>query len=43
MLEALFALVHPGRLETGLVSVKEDGAIDIEESVHDMLKLIDGL
>lgn len=34
-----FAMVHPGRVETGLVSVKEDGAISPEESLEDMLSL----
>ena len=41
--EAIFTIVHPGRVESGLVSVKEDGAISAEESVGDMLKLIDGM
>lgn len=38
--EVLFAIVHPGRVESGLVAVKEDGAISAEESVGDMLVLI---
>ncbi|MCJ1459777.1 hypothetical protein MMC28_010156 [Mycoblastus sanguinarius] len=38
--EITFAIVHPGRVESGLVSVKEDGAIGAEESVCDMLKII---
>ncbi|KUI56451.1 C-factor [Cytospora mali] len=38
-----FALVHPGRVETGLVSVKEDGAFSCEESLETLLPLIDGL
>ena len=41
--EATFIMVHPGRVETGLVKIKEEGAITAEESVRDMLKLIDGL
>ena len=38
--EVIFAIVHPGRVESGLVAVKEDGAISAEESVGDMLGLI---
>ena len=38
--EVVFAVVHPGRVESGLVAVKEDGAISAEESVRDMLGLI---
>ena len=38
--EVVFAVVHPGRVESGLVAVKEDGAISAEESVGDMLELI---
>ncbi|KAM0797342.1 hypothetical protein BDR22DRAFT_463271 [Usnea florida] len=38
--EVVFAIVHPGRVESGLVEVKEDGAIGAEESVRDMLGLI---
>lgn len=41
--EVLFALVHPGRVETGLVSVKEDGAMSCEESLGTILPLIDML
>lgn len=36
-----FALVHPGRVETGLTACVEDGAITAGESVKDMLKLFD--
>ena len=41
--EAIFTVVHPGRVESGLVSVKEDGAISAEESVGDMMEFIDGV
>ena len=41
--EVVFAVVHPGRVESGLVAVKEDGAISAEESVRDMLSLIERL
>ena len=36
-----FALVHPGRVETGLTVCREEGAIEVGESVGDMLKLMD--
>lgn len=36
----VFAIVHPGRVESGLVAVKEDGAMSAEESVRDLLRLI---
>ena len=40
--EVLFAIIHPGRVESNLVGegITEDGAITAEESVSDMLKLI---
>jgi NAD(P)-dependent dehydrogenase (short-subunit alcohol dehydrogenase family) len=38
--ELVFCVLHPGRVETGLVKCKEDGAIDAEESVKNMLELI---
>ena len=38
--EVVFAIVHPGRVESGLVAVKEDGAISAKESVRDMLESI---
>ena len=41
--DIIVAIVHPGRVESGLVSVKEDGAIGAEASVADMLSLIEGL
>ena len=41
--EVIFAVVHPGRVESGLVAVKEDGAISAEESVREMLGLIETL
>ncbi|KAF2501264.1 NAD(P)-binding protein [Lophium mytilinum] len=36
-----FLLVHPGRVESGLVDWKEEGAISAEESVGDMMKLLE--
>ncbi|ROW15612.1 hypothetical protein VPNG_02206 [Cytospora leucostoma] len=39
--DVFFALVHPGRVETGLVSVKEAGALTVEESLETLLPMID--
>ncbi|KAF2085125.1 NAD(P)-binding protein [Saccharata proteae CBS 121410] len=39
--EITFALVHPGRVETQLVGSREAGAIEANESVEDMLKLME--
>jgi NAD(P)-dependent dehydrogenase (short-subunit alcohol dehydrogenase family) len=39
--DVLFTTLHPGRVETGLVMTKEEGAISVEESVQDMLKVIE--
>lgn len=41
--EVVFLLLHPGRVETGLVAWKEEGAISAEESLKDCLKVVDGL
>ncbi|KAL1859050.1 hypothetical protein Daus18300_009688 [Diaporthe australafricana] len=41
--EVCFGLVHPGRVETGLVCVKEDGAMTCEESLDGLLTLLDRL
>lgn len=41
--EVCFALVHPGRVETGLVSIKEDGAMTCEESLRTMLPVLERL
>jgi NAD(P)-dependent dehydrogenase (short-subunit alcohol dehydrogenase family) len=38
--DVIFTILHPGRVKTGLVTYKEDGAIDAEESVKDMIKVI---
>lgn len=38
-----FALVHPGRVETGLTRCREEGAIEVEKSVADMLVLLETL
>jgi NAD(P)-dependent dehydrogenase (short-subunit alcohol dehydrogenase family) len=36
-----FLLLHPGRVETGLVEWKEEGAISVEESVSDCMEVIE--
>ncbi|EUC41259.1 hypothetical protein COCMIDRAFT_106638 [Bipolaris oryzae ATCC 44560] len=36
-----FLLLHPGRVETGLVAWKEEGAVSVEESVGDCLKVLE--
>ncbi|RMZ72951.1 aflatoxin biosynthesis ketoreductase nor-1 [Pyrenophora seminiperda CCB06] len=39
-----FLMLHPGRVETGLVEwMKEEGAIGVEESVGDCLGVVEGL
>ena len=38
-----FLMLHPGRVETALVEWKEEGAISVEESVADCLKVIEKL
>jgi len=38
--DVLFVTVHPGRVETGLVKYREEGAIEAEESIRDMLELM---
>ncbi|KAI9726890.1 MAG: hypothetical protein M1828_000238 [Chrysothrix sp. TS-e1954] len=41
--DVTWLVVHPGRLETGLVAVKEDGALSADEGVADVMRLIDQL
>ena len=41
--DVCFACVHPGRVETGLVRTREEGAISAEESVETMLDVIERL
>ena len=38
--EVVFLSVHPGRVETGLVLAREEGAISVAESVGNMLTLL---
>jgi NAD(P)-dependent dehydrogenase (short-subunit alcohol dehydrogenase family) len=39
--DVIFSVLHPGRVESGLVKCREEGAIEAEESVRDMLGLIE--
>jgi NAD(P)-dependent dehydrogenase (short-subunit alcohol dehydrogenase family) len=41
--DVIFTVLHPGRVETGLVMCKEEGAISALESVAEMLPLIEKL
>ncbi|KAF2192289.1 NAD(P)-binding protein [Zopfia rhizophila CBS 207.26] len=41
--EVVFLLLHPGRVETGLVGWKEEGAMTVKESLGDMLKVIESV
>jgi NAD(P)-dependent dehydrogenase (short-subunit alcohol dehydrogenase family) len=36
-----FLMLHPGRVETGLVQWKEEGAIGVEESVEDCMRVLE--
>lgn len=38
--DVFFAMVHPGRVESGLVSIKEDGAMSTSQSLEDLMPLI---
>ncbi|KIW07306.1 uncharacterized protein PV09_02156 [Verruconis gallopava] len=41
--DVIFTTLHPGRVETGLVKCREAGAIEADESIEDMMKVIDNL
>jgi hypothetical protein len=41
--EVRFLMVHPGRVETGLVEWKEEGAISVEESLGDCLRVMESV
>lgn len=41
--DVCFASVHPGRVETGLVKEKEEGAVSVEECMEELLPLIEKL
>lgn len=40
--EVIWTIIHPGRVETALVQIKEDDAMSVEESVRDLLPMIQG-
>ena len=40
--DVTFLLLHPGRVETGLVGWKEEGAMSVGESLETCLKAIEG-
>jgi NAD(P)-dependent dehydrogenase (short-subunit alcohol dehydrogenase family) len=40
--EVVFVLCHPGRVETRLVRGREEGAIEAEESVRGIVRLVEG-
>jgi NAD(P)-dependent dehydrogenase (short-subunit alcohol dehydrogenase family) len=39
--KVLFLMMHPGRVETGLVEWKEEGAMSVEDSLVDCIKVIE--
>lgn len=41
--EVAFGIIHPGKVESRMTHVREEGAIDAEEAIETMLPLIDGL
>ena len=40
--DVIWTIIHPGRVETALVQIKEDDAMPVEESVRDLLPMIHG-
>jgi len=40
--EVIWTIMHPGRVETGLVSIKEDDAMPVGQIVEELLPLIEG-
>ncbi|KAK4984907.1 hypothetical protein LTR50_006313 [Elasticomyces elasticus] len=41
--EVIFTIIHPGKVDSRMTHVREDGAVDPEDAVAEMLPLIDGL
>ena len=41
--EVIWTIVHPGRVATRLVAIREDGALSVDEAVGDIVRLIDGI
>ncbi|KAM0714276.1 hypothetical protein Q7P37_010063 [Cladosporium fusiforme] len=41
--DVTFGIIHPGKVESRMTHVREDGAIDAEDAIGMMLPIIDGL
>lgn len=41
--EVVFGIIHPGKVESRMTHVREDGAIDAEDAIAMMIPIIDGL
>jgi NAD(P)-dependent dehydrogenase (short-subunit alcohol dehydrogenase family) len=41
--EVIFGIIHPGRVESRMTHVREEGAIDADEAIAMMLPIIDGM
>lgn len=41
--EVTFGIIHPGRVESRMTHVREDGAIDADEAIAMMLPIIEGI
>jgi NAD(P)-dependent dehydrogenase (short-subunit alcohol dehydrogenase family) len=41
--EVIFGIIHPGKVESRMTHVREDGAIDADEAIAMMLPIIDGM
>jgi hypothetical protein len=39
--EVTFLLMHPGRVETGLVGWKEEGAFSVDEVLGDCIRVVE--
>ncbi|KAK5002095.1 hypothetical protein LTR60_007203, partial [Cryomyces antarcticus] len=41
--DVVFTVIHPGRVESRMTHVREDGAVDAEQAIDEMLPLIEKL
>lgn len=41
--EVIWTIIHPGRVKTGLVDIEEEGAMNVDESIGDCVRLIERL
>jgi len=41
--EVMFGIIHPGKVESRMTHVREDGAIDTDEAIDMMLPIIEGM